>query len=573
MHPNPISTADIWHRLPWWVDIGAIAFYPCLIFFSTLIIIAAYHVLFFRKSFRDRSLDWKERANQSYPFRAGYSVVLCFVVALSVFNGFIYKFSAWPHSWLFLGITGFLTSFLVFEFCHWRYANIFGEIRVGFCKFLKNELAYYSIIKPILPPMLFILLGSGAETQAGTVAFFTLAGLSLVVTLQGRAFRLGSWLGLCRPASDRLRSLTNRLSEKTGIAPKSVWEIEWRAANLFFFPSSLVICITQAALECLRDDEIETVLTHEWRHFSKKKTLVFARLLLVLLLPCLFLHIFAILHYPEYRQHTWTILLATITIFIGLRLLLQRLFLKREKADESNVHAIADPVAYAQSLEKIYRFNLMPAVTKNIIRTQPDLYDRLVAVGAPPDYPRPRPKSRKPTLFFALTATLALFFGPLTLLKVTWEELQMRGWHKENPAIIHANIALWGGYAADFEALAFLSYKQKNNADALAYYEAAFAAAPKESHHLWKLAYLLALEKRCETAHQYADELGKILRQEDPDRTLQWIAEAFQNDFHSKITDACASKTTPEWDLAVMSAGTPLENKYKYEENKSDEVE
>jgi hypothetical protein len=48
-------------------------------------------------------------------------------------------------------------------------------------------------------------------------------------------------------------------------------------------------------------------------------------------------------------------------------------------------------VAYARALEKLYAANLLPVVVRGKRQVHPHLYDRLVAVGVPPAYPRPAP--------------------------------------------------------------------------------------------------------------------------------------------------------------------------------------
>ena len=49
---------------------------------------------------------------------------------------------------------------------------------------------------------------------------------------------------------------------------------------------------------------------------------------------------------------------------------------------------------YARTLEKLYQANQMPAVMPRGRRTHPHLYDRMLAAGLTPDYPRPAPPGR-----------------------------------------------------------------------------------------------------------------------------------------------------------------------------------
>jgi len=53
----------------------------------------------------------------------------------------------------------------------------------------------------------------------------------------------------------------------------------------------------------------------------------------------------------------------------------------------------SDESVYAPALEKLYRENQLPAVNINDRQTHPHLYDRMLAAGITPNYPRPgRPK-------------------------------------------------------------------------------------------------------------------------------------------------------------------------------------
>jgi hypothetical protein len=45
-------------------------------------------------------------------------------------------------------------------------------------------------------------------------------------------------------------------------------------------------------------------------------------------------------------------------------------------------------------LEKIYQANQLPAVMRGNNMVHPHLYDRMLAAGVTPDYPRPQPPGR-----------------------------------------------------------------------------------------------------------------------------------------------------------------------------------
>ena len=66
---------------------------------------------------------------------------------------------------------------------------------------------------------------------------------------------------------------------------------------------------------------------------------------------------------------------------------------------------------YARALEKLYCENQMPAVNATKRMTHPHLYDRLLAAGVTPEYPRPAPPRRLTwigRLYLMLTIVLGL---------------------------------------------------------------------------------------------------------------------------------------------------------------------
>jgi len=70
--------------------------------------------------------------------------------------------------------------------------------------------------------------------------------------------------------------------------------------------------------------------------------------------------------------------------------------------------AVVDPQPYTRSMLKLHEANTMPAVMPEP-QTHPHLYDRLLAGGIQPDFPRPAPPKRtKPLLAAGLAAFVAV---------------------------------------------------------------------------------------------------------------------------------------------------------------------
>lgn len=82
-----------------------------------------------------------------------------------------------------------------------------------------------------------------------------------------------------------------------------------------------------------------------------------------------------------------------------------------ERSDElGHAHEGETAGTYARALEKLYEANLMPVVgpAKEV---HPHLYDRMIAAGVTPDYPRPTPPPPRDFMANLPSLVLLLLFG------------------------------------------------------------------------------------------------------------------------------------------------------------------
>ena len=91
------------------------------------------------------------------------------------------------------------------------------------------------------------------------------------------------------------------------------------------------------------------------------------------------------------------------------------------RADSQAVTDQLSEGVYARALEKLYEANQAPAVTSKKPRTHPHLYDRLIAAGVTPSYPRP-PAPSGMTWIGRLYALAMLFLLGLTIARDTSQE-------------------------------------------------------------------------------------------------------------------------------------------------------
>ena len=95
-------------------------------------------------------------------------------------------------------------------------------------------------------------------------------------------------------------------------------------------------------------------------------------------------------------------------VYILALVLFTRLYRRMEvRADAAARACEAAPGTYARALERIHEANRVPIVIASRKHKYPELYDRLVEAGAPPDYPRPVPPPRGPLYAGLLILVLA----------------------------------------------------------------------------------------------------------------------------------------------------------------------
>jgi hypothetical protein len=90
---------------------------------------------------------------------------------------------------------------------------------------------------------------------------------------------------------------------------------------------------------------------------------------------------------------------------------------------ETNADAVghgneASEGTYARALERLHEVNAVPAVLRARRVTHPHLYDRMLASGVTPSYPRPEPPPRLPTLLGAWIAPLLVAAALLLPMRV-----------------------------------------------------------------------------------------------------------------------------------------------------------
>ena len=202
------------------------------------------------------------------------------------------------------------------------------------------------------------------------------------------------------------------------VRPTAVVELSLPTANAFAFIANRRIGATDAALAVLEDEELMAVCAHEMGHLSEPGRVRVGRIahyflwgLLVAIPAATRPVLLATDPQPGWLFFVWTLLL----IFLVGMMLHSRVARRMEiRADGIGKQFEPAPGSYARALEKLYATNMVPLVARGKKHAHPELYDRLVDAGMPPEFPRPSPPSQWPLLaglLVVLVGAAAGWFG------------------------------------------------------------------------------------------------------------------------------------------------------------------
>lgn len=324
---------------------------------------------------------WTERARRLHPITQAHAALLLllpFAVVVVVLRFFPGEPMLPPLVGVVLGgvLSGWPLSRSVFPgygFEKWlRASAVFSALRLGWM-FL----------------VLFFALAMPSEwsvVQIAWVAAFLLASgvLSAGLIYQGMVM-----LRIVRAAGDRLTAIVRECAEEADVRMRSVWVVPTPSA----FAAALVVqrdLIFSTTTEAEHDEEeLRAICRHELAHLNEGRGLIMLRIAQtpLLLLPFIFV--------PSFINMMGGLgVLPPLLAWLLLQRLFQRMSVRLELRADAMAKGETDSPAYARALERLHRRNLQPAVlAPKASRTHPDLYDRMIAAGLAPEYPRPAPPS------------------------------------------------------------------------------------------------------------------------------------------------------------------------------------
>ena len=492
---KPVAS-ELHQQLPWWTGYASLLTMTMLWFFAALLLGGIGALIAGVPLMGAKDEPWYERARKAYSLRV-----------LLMMQSFVWPLvalilcSVWPLPFGFrsLAIRCFVPAVVVLAVL-WLLRYI-GEKRIlgqkSIIGLLRNTVIYHfafgqvsvviAVIAVIIMPasMRWSVFGVVALTAAA-ILFFSLGGSLLVLRM----------LRLLVPASERLSQIVSDAATEVAANAPVTYIARMPSANAMAFPWNGRLAFSEGILESLDDEQLYSVAAHEICHLGMPTSQKVIRVLsgLSVLVPLTLIK-------PFYGQFGASALLPMLLGILVLVIVIQifgRILMRREEERADRAGAAANEAVYALALERIYEQNLIPA---NIRSPQghPPLYDRMVASGVTPSYPKPK---RPPGWLrhVAFIVQLLTFMMLALFLVVAYAVTQAFV-----PATKSAQLALLsfaGGRSCDVARLGELYIESGEEELGLRMLEYAEDQASGDIEVLARLAKAYAQRGRCEEALQ-----------------------------------------------------------------------
>jgi Zn-dependent protease with chaperone function len=340
---------------------------------------------------------WFERARLAFPARAVSRFALLLLPVAFAIVVMIQPFDLSMEHPLVAGLAVAVPALVAAGIVRLRVERVVRDRPFGAGEMLRGWLAFAAVLFPHVIAGAVGTIVASDRFDARTLGALAGALVVVVASFLGAGVALARLLGVARPASARLLAAVDAASAATGIRPRSVLELDLAMANAFALPASRMMLFTPDAQRALDDAGIAAIARHELGHVSEPPRVVAARLAGAMIVVGSIVVMRPIAG-QVFRQDGIGAMLVSLLVIIAA-LLFVRLVIRplarrmEERADGiARAHQAHDG-EYARALEALYAENLTPAVM-NARGTHPHLYDRLVAAGATPSWPRPAPPSR-----------------------------------------------------------------------------------------------------------------------------------------------------------------------------------
>lgn len=474
--------------VPWWVGWGSLDFWAP-VSFVLVFCSAGIAVWIALRSMRGHDDDtWVERARFIYPARyvSRFNILSALFIPVGTAHIATGPISRVPRSLncllcLFAASCGALFWIYVVE----RKAR--RTLSVSY--WLQGSASAALIIWSHLIVALIVASILLLEVDSSAVAILS---CGLLATIFFNLFGGGVWLaqafGLAKKADGRLADAMQAACKHTGISLRGCYEFVSPAANALALPLCRRVLFADGATSVLSDEELQAVCVHELAHLAEPRSMKWARALGGFVFLMLATSAMLVL----IGEPALAVLLTLIWI-AGLIVLTRMARRMEERADKLAHSNEESEGTYARALEKLYEARLAPVVMRGKRHVHPNLYDRMVAAGVTPRYPRPRPPRWKPEIAIVVSIFLTMVGIVALLVGVESGSYQAR----ENESLLYGFIAVTGGrHANDFSNLARIYYNNGDLVRADAFASAASAIDTEEGYYPALQGFIFAKSNR-----------------------------------------------------------------------------
>jgi Zn-dependent protease with chaperone function len=327
---------------------------------------------------RNKDKHWSEQARLVFPVvLAARSNIWALPAVLT-----LAVLLLWPDSaplWLFTGIVSVLGAYLgTIPMDH----EIFPRISL-------RDLLRQAVIGILLRFLIWVVFFGAAILMPNRFNLLALGIGALVVALsviwsRGGLIWFGKKLGLFQPAPERLQKITVDTSAKMNVPFREVLLMRSPIAQAFALPNSRQLLFTERLLALCTDAEVAAICAHELAHLTESKTARYSRSIrLMTFLPWIYFS-------PLMHNFGPIAFYGLCFVTIGVPYLYRSISRKLEfRADQMAKANESDAGIYARALTRLYEDGLVPAVMAKNRATHPHLYDRILAAGVTPDFPKP----------------------------------------------------------------------------------------------------------------------------------------------------------------------------------------
>jgi Zn-dependent protease with chaperone function len=491
--------------LPAWVRGGLLAYVPLGFAFG---VAAAYGVS--RASYPPRvarrleNAHWTERAR--FAFAGRMAMLMGIVIAATsafVLTDIIFGETITPLPILPLGGAIAIAILLGGSVPRWALERRLGR-NVTYLERLRGGLSLALLMWPHLLTAGVLAIAIGQQRGAFLYALTAVGCVCAWFAGSGGGFTFARALGLVRPAGGRVAAAVEEAARRAGTTVPPAYELEWTLANAFALPSRRCVVFTRGAVSLLDDEQLRAVAAHEIEHLGEPRRVrrlrsvaAFSLPLGILLVPAVTSSLGAIAAIP--------LLVASLSVQVALRGTLSR---TEERADAAAVaQDRSDLLIYGCALERIYEANLAPAVLR-ARGVHPHLYDRLLAAGVQPAYPRP-PRPPYPWAFLLPPVAFLCFIFAMLVVGI-----ELRG----NERAILVGTAFGGGDSYELGELAYARSQAGDARAAATLYRAQIAMMDRDTQRARQsnanlnLATVLADDGQCREAAEALAEAERRIQ-------------------------------------------------------------